>query len=190
MLVRAFLTGVGFAIAGAAATASTSISLDVPTASPHTRIDGHAARGSFTDTVSFTLDSLHEGYVWLFPRQDWLFSVLDNIQGASLSLRNDSTGQTWSGLNYAQSQGAASYLAANTLNLSLAGLDPNKSLFLSGSFDAGQYTAFISGTATGLNGGTYVAKFSVTPAIPEPSSVVLMMLGLGGMATVLARRRG
>lgn len=102
---------------------------------------------------------------------------------------NDSTGQTWSGLNYAQSQGAASYLAANTLNLSLAGLDPNKSLFLSGSFDAGPYTAFISGTATGLNGGTYVAKFSVTPAIPEPSSVALMVLGLGGMATVLARRR-
>ena len=95
MRVQTTLVGWCLALTSLLAHADTDYTLSTPTALPYTRIDGHAAPGSFTDTVSFALDSTYAGYVWLFPRQDWLFSGLDNIQDASLTLRNDSTGDTW-----------------------------------------------------------------------------------------------
>lgn len=189
MSMRLLTSALALVMGASAAMADTAYSLDVPTAAPYTRIDGHADAGSFTDTVSFTLDADHSGYVWLFARQDWFFSNLDAIQGATLSLTNETTGQTWLAQNYALSQGGASYLDGGTLNLALAGLDPNKSLYLSGDFGAGAYSATISGVATGLNGGTYVAKFSVTPAVPEPGTVALMGLGLAGLMVAHRRQR-
>ena len=190
MSMRLLITALALAMGSSASMADTAYSLDVPTATPYTRIDGHADAGSFTDTVSFTLDADHSGYVWLFARQDWFFSNLDAIQGASLSLTNETTGQTWLAQNYALSQGSVSYLDGGTLNLALAGLDPNKSLWIAGDFGPGQYSAFISGAATGLNGGTYVAKFSMAPAIPEPATLWLMGLGLAALsATQVTRRR-
>lgn len=169
--------------------ANTSYTVDVPTDDPYTRIDGGSSYGSFTDTVNFELDQPYTGLVWLLPRNGGLNFLVDNINNASLTLRNDTTGQTWMGESYATAVGKVSAFNLQALALDLVGFDVNKSLIITGDFDSGDYTALISGKATGLFGGTYVAKFGFTQAIPEPGTSALMLLGLAGIGLVASRRR-
>lgn len=182
-----------FALCGALtpAWASQSYQLDVPTALPYTRVEHHVAAGSFADQFQFTLNETNNGYVWLFARQDaWFgYNLIENTKAVSLTLRNNSTQETWQGVLYPSVEGQVSWLTSGVMPMVTVGFDPNKSLYISGAFDAGNYTATVSGIATGLQGSSYIAKFSFAPAVPEPGTFALGILGLAGLAAVISRRK-
>ena len=187
--MRKLITIAATALALQSAWANNTYTVEVPTDDPYTRIDAGTGYGAFTDTVNFELDQPYTGLVWLLPRNGGLNFLFDNINDASLTLRNDTTGQTWLGESYATAVGKVSTFNLQALALDLVGFDVNKSLIITGDFDAGDYSALISGKATGLLGGTYVAKFGFTQAIPEPGTSALMLLGLAGIGLVASRRR-
>lgn len=173
----------------ASALADQTYQVAVPTLEPYTRFENHVAAGSFSDSFEFSLDTATEGYIWLFARQDaWFgFSEVENTQAVSLTLRNELTEQSWTGALYPQEHGQVSWFASGVFPLVVAGFDPNKSLYLSGTFGPGNYVATVSGIANGSAGSSYIAKFSLPQAIPEPQTWALMMLG--GVAVVVAVRR-
>lgn len=163
----------------------------IPTVEPYTRFENHVAPGSFTDRFEFSLDSATNGYLWLFARQDaWFgFNLVENTQLVTLTLRNVSTQDTWTGSLYPQQHGQVSWLTPGVMPMVASGFDPNKSLYLSGTFGAGQYVATISGLATGSAGSSYIAKFSLPQPVPEPQTWALMLLGGGLLAMVVRRQR-
>lgn len=163
----------------------------VPTVEPYTRFENHVAAGSFTDSFEFSLSSATEGYIWLFARQDaWFgFNLVENTKSVSLTLRNESTEDTWTALLYPQEHGQVSLLTPGVLSLVAVGFDPNKSLYLSGTFGPGHYVATISGLATGSAGSSYIAKFSLPQAVPEPQTWALMLLGGAALAVGVRRQR-
>lgn len=188
-MVKKFLLSISLVAAAFSANADTSYSLTVPTLEPYTKIEGGSAPGSFTDTVYFELSSSHSGYIWLFARQGGLTGIFDNILNPSLTVKNLDTNEMWSATSFSSISGGLSHLNPEVLNLTLAGLDPNNSLFLAGTLGAGNYAAEISGTANGLFGGTYIAKFNLAPAIPEPSTLALMAVGLTGLMLRASKRK-
>ncbi len=163
----------------------------VPTVEPYTRFENHVAAGSFTDKFEFSLNAATEGYIWLFARQDaWFgFNLVENTQAVSLTLRNETTQDSWSGVLYPQAEGHVSWLTPGVLPMVTSGFDPNKSLYLSGTFGPGNYVATISGLATGSAGSSYIAKFSLPQPIPEPQTWALMLLGGSVLAVGVRRQR-
>ncbi len=174
-----------------AAHADASYTVFAPTVEPYERFQNFVAPGSFSDSFSFTLNQASTGYIWLFARQDaWFgFNAFENTKDVTLTLVNNDTEKEWSGVLLPSVKGTVSLLTPGALDLTIAGFDPNKSLYLGGDFTAGNYTAFVSGLATGLNGSSYIAKFSLTPSVPEPSDALMMALGLGGIALAVRRMR-
>lgn len=171
--------------------ADQSYQVATPTIEPYTRFENHVAAGSFTDTFGFSLSSATEGYLWLFARQDaWFgFNLVENTRSVSLTLRNESTQDSWSGVLYPQAEGHVSWLTPGVLPMVAAGFDPNKSLYLSGTFGPGNYVATISGLATGSAGSSYIAKFSLPQPVPEPQTWALMLLGGAALAAGVRRQR-
>lgn len=165
--------------------------VDVPTAEPYTRFENHVAKGSFTDQFQFSLDQVSDGYIWLFARQDaWLgYNLIENTKSVSLTLRNNTTQETWEGALYPSVEGKVSWLTPGVLPMVKVGFDPNKSLYISGEFGAGDYTATVSGIATGWKGSSYITKFSFTPAVPEPTTWALSFTGLALVAGMARARR-
>lgn len=151
----------------------------VPTVEPYTRFENHVAAGSFTDSFQFSLSAATEGYIWLFARQNaWLgYSLIEDTKSVSLTLTNTTTQATWTGVLYPSVEGRVSWLAPGVLPMVAVGFDPNKSLYISGEFAAGNYTATVSGIATGWKGSSYIAKFSLPQPVPEPQTWALMLLG-------------
>jgi len=194
MFSRDFAKTCSLALCGMAvsisAWADQTYQVAVPTLEPYTRFENHVAPGSFTDSFEFSLDAQTDGYIWLFARQDaWLgFNLVENTEAVTLTLRNELTEKTWTASLYPQVNGQVSLFTPGVLSLVAAGFDPNKSLYLSGSFGPGNYVATISGLATGSAGSSYIAKFSLPQAVPEPQTRALMLLG-GVMVGVVARRQ-
>lgn len=182
-----------FALGGAVvpAWANQTYQVDVPTAEPYTRFENHVAKGSFADQFQFTLDETNDGYIWLFARQDaWFgYSLIENTQSVSLTLRNNTTQQTWEGVLYPSVEGHVSWLTPGVMPMVTVGFDPNKSLYIGGEFAAGDYTATVSGIATGWQGSGYIAKFSFAPAVPEPATWALSFTGLAAVAGLARARR-
>jgi len=187
----AVLTLSGALVPVAPVWANQTYQVGVPTAEPYTRFENHVAKGSFTDQFQFSLDQVSEGYIWLFARQNaWLgYSLIENTKSVSLTLRNNTTQETWTGVLYPSVEGQVSWLTPGVLPMVAVGFDPNKSLYISGEFAAGNYTATVSGIATGWQGSSYITKFSFTPAVPEPASWALSLTGLAAVATVARARR-
>ena len=171
--------------------ANQTYQVDVPTAEPYTRFENHVAKGSFVDQFQFTLDETNNGYIWLFARQDaWFgYNLVENTKSVTLTLRNNTTQETWQGALYPSEHGKVSWLTSGVMPMVQVGFDPNKSLYLGGTFDAGQYTATVSGIATGWKGSGYIAKFSFTPAVPEPTTWALGLTGLAAVAGLARARR-
>lgn len=188
-MLRSTLVAVAVSAACQLALANTSYEISLPTDDPYTKINGSAGYGTFTDTASFSLDQSYTGLVWFLPRSGGLNFLLDNITNPSLTVTNATTSQTWVGEAYETAVGKVSMFNLQALALDLAGFDVNDSLIVTGTFTAGDYTALLSGKATGLFGGTYVAKFSFVPSIPEPATSAMMLLGLAGIGAIASRRR-
>lgn len=168
---------------------ATSYSVSVPTTEPYTRFENFVTTGDFNDSFNFTLSSVYEGYLWLFPQQDaWFTAAADNTKGVTLTLVNNDTETEYTAVLYPTAKGTVSLWEPGVLPLVINGFDPNKSLYLSGSFEPGNYSALISGTATGSQGGNYVLKLSLQP-VPEPATFALMGVGLVGIG-LLSRRKG
>lgn len=185
-MLRSTLIAVAVSAACQLGWANTSYEISLPTDTPYTKINGSAdGYGKFTDTATFSLDQSYTGLVWFLPRS----GLFDNISSPSLTVSNDTTGQTWVGETYESAVGKISMFNLQALALDLAGFDVNDSLIVTGTFTAGDYTTLLSGKATGLLGGTYVAKFSFVPSIPEPGTSAMMLLGLAGIGAIASRRR-
>lgn len=184
-----FLTAMTLA---GSAWANTSYTVSIPTADPYTRFENHVAQGEFSDSFNFTLNAPTSGYIWLFARQDaWFgFNQVEDTEGVSLVLVNNRTEREYRAVLFPEAQRTVSLLEPGVMDMVVAGFDPNKSLFLSGDFAAGDYSAFVSGTATGSAGSSYIAKFSFAQPVPEPSSMALMLLGLGAVAWATHARSG
>lgn len=172
-----------------AAQANTSYSVYAPTTEPYQRFENKVDPGAFSDTFSFTLDQSTKGYIWLFARQDaWFgFDAIENTQSIKLTLVNNSTETQQFGVLYPQARETVPFYAPGFLSLAIGGFDPNRSLFIDGDFAPGQYTALIEGIATGSAGSSYIAKFALTPSVPENGTSLMMALGLAGV--VLSTRR-
>ena len=56
------------------------------------------------------------------------------------------------------------------------------------SLAAGNYSLIVSGTANGAVGGLYSGSISVA-AVPEPSSVAMLMIGFAALGAVARRRK-
>lgn len=192
MLLRPLATLLASLSIASAAWADASYTLDLPTADPYTKLTNHVDTGSFTDAINFTLDDTETGYIWLFARENaWFgYSALNNISEVTLTLVNNTTEKEWSGVLYPTVNGTVSWFAPGVAELVVVGFDPNNSLYLSGTFGAGDYSVFISGVATGTQGGDYITKFSFTPtAVPEASTAAMLAVGLVGLTGVALRRR-
>lgn len=192
MLLRPLATLLASLSIATAAWADASYTLDLPTADPYTKLTNHVDTGSFSDAINFTLTDTESGYIWLFARENaWFgYSALNNISDVTLTLVNNTTEKQWSGVLYPTVNGTVSWFAPGVAKLVMVGFDPNNSLYLSGTFDAGDYSIFVSGTATGKQGGDYITKISLTPtAVPEPGTAALWALGLVGMAGAAHWRR-
>lgn len=190
MIARAIATLLTACALASAAHADTSYTVFTPTVEPYQRFENHVAPGAFTDSFNFTLDQSASGYVWLFPRVDaWFgFNQVEDTQGVTLTLVNNDTEKQWNGVLYPTVSGNVSWLTPGVLPMVISGFDPNKSLYLSGDFAAGHYSAFVSGLATGSAGSSYIAKFSVSNPVPEAGTASMLLVGLGGLAWVARRR--
>lgn len=175
-----------------AASADQQYDVTTPTDAPYTRFEHQVVPGSFVDTFDFLLSITSPGYIWLFPRQDaWFgFDKVENTANVSLVLRNNDTGVQYIGRLFHEVDRTVGWFEPGVMSMVVSGFDPNKSLYLTGTFDAGSYTATISGLATGSAGTSYIAKFAFTEAVPEPTTTAMMLLGLGAIGWVAARRRG
>jgi hypothetical protein len=174
-----------------AAHADANYTVFAPTVEPYERFQNFVAPGNFSDSFDFTLNQASSGYIWLFARQDaWFgFNAVENTTAVTLTLVNNDTEKEWFGVLLPTVKGYVSVFSPGALDLTIAGFDPNKSLYLGGDFTAGHYTAFVEGLANGINGSSYIAKFSLTPTVPEPSDALMMALGLGGIALAVRRMR-
>ncbi len=171
------------------AMANASYTVATPSPAPYQRFENSVAPGAFTDTFDFTLTQASSGYIWLFARQDaWFgFDAVENTKNIKLTLVNNSTETQQFGVLYPQARETVPFYAPGFLSLAVSGFDPNRSLFIDGDFAPGRYTALIEGIATGSAGSSYIAKFALTPTVPENSTSLLMALGLAGV--VLSTRR-
>jgi len=191
-LLRATATFLSALTLAGSAWANTSYTVGIPTADPYTRFENHVAAGEFSDSFNFTLSTPTSGYIWLFARQDaWFgFDQVEDTEGVSLVLVNNLTEREYRAVLFPEAQRTVSLLEPGVMGMVVAGFDPNKTLFLSGDFAAGSYSAFVSGTATGSAGSSYIAKFSFAQPVPEPGSMALMLVGLGAVAWVVHRQSG
>jgi MYXO-CTERM domain-containing protein len=192
MLMRPLATLLASLSITSAAWADASYTLNLPTADPYTKLTTHVNKGSFTDAINFTLDDTETGYVWLFARENaWFgYTALNNISEVPLPLVNNTTEKEWSGVLYPTVKGTVSWFTPGVAELVTVGFDPNNSLYLSGTFGAGDYSVCVSGVATGAQGGDYITKFSFTPsAVPEAGTSAMMAVGLVGLIGGARRRR-
>jgi hypothetical protein len=150
------------------------------------------APGSFADTYRFSLSQATTGYLWLFARQEaWFgFNLTENTERVSLTLRNDSTQALYNAVLYPTTEGVVSVFTPGVLPMVVSGFDPNRSLYLAGTFGPGSYTATVAGLATGSAGSSYILKVNMPGVVPEPGTLGLLALGLGGLAWVARRRQG
>jgi hypothetical protein len=57
-----------------------------------------------------------------------------------------------------------------------------------GNVQSGTYFRDVAGTANGSSGGTYIGQFNLSP-VPLPAGVWLLLSGLGGIGTLVRKRR-
>lgn len=188
MIARAIAALLTASVLATAAHADANYTVLTPTAEPYTKFQNFVGPGSFTDSFNFTLQSPIDGYLWLFPKQNaWLGSSADNITGATFTLVNNDAETQVDGVLYPAAKGPVSIFTPGVLGLIAAGFDPNQSLYISGTFAPGNYSALVSGLATGSQGGSYVVKFNLAP-VPEAGTSLMMLLGLAGVAAAVKRR--
>lgn len=198
-IARPLVAGLG-ALALASSAFAASYAVDTPTADPYYKTDPiiHGA-GAFSDTFSFAVAASTDSFIWILPYNPLDLSALwVGTTGVQVKLYDSTdtlvgTGKTAAqlGINLYSDPATAAY----ALTLKAAGYDPAKSLFWSGSLDAGTYTATITGVAGGAlsglfgGGGAYIAKFSIPTAVPEPSTQAMLAAGLIIIGLTATRRR-
>jgi hypothetical protein len=188
MIARAIAALLTASVLATAAHADTNYTVLTPTVEPYTKFQNFVSPGAFTDSFNFTLQSAIEGYLWLFPKQDaWFGSSADNTTGVTFTLVNNDTETQVAGVLYPVAKAPVSIFTPGVLGLIAAGFDPNKSLYIAGTFAPGNYSALVSGLATGSQGGSYVVKFNLAP-VPEAGTSLMMLLGLAGVAAVVKRK--
>lgn len=189
MRTRSAITWLMASTLSSLALANANYTVSTPTQAPYERFENSVSPGSFTDTFDFTLTQASSGYIWLFARQDaWFgFNTVENTQGIKLTLVNNSTETQQFGVLYPQARETVPFYAPGFLSLAVSGFDPNRSLIIDGNFAPGRYTALVEGIATGSAGSSYIAKFALTPAVPENGTALMMALGVAGL--VFSTRR-
>jgi hypothetical protein len=191
MFVRAFVSLLAACTLATAAYADTSYTVFAPTTEPYQRFDNVVSAGNFTDSFNFTLTEATTGYIWLFPRQNATNGLdqVSNLTNVSLLLVNNDTEKQVAGVLYTSLLSPIPNTTPGVLDMIAAGFDPNLSLGLRGVLTPGNYSALVSGTATGSQGGDYFIKFSLAPAVPEASTSAMMLVGLATIGLVASRRR-
>lgn len=202
-----YKTSLRLALAALALASSAAHAVDytvpTPTAAPYYKTDTLIQGvGAFSDTFSFdVLADDSSSFIWVLPYSGPGLSVLwHDTTSVELKLFDAGNLVTPIGIGQTAAQlGINLYAdpatAAYALFLASQGFNPAKSLFWSGSLDAGSYKATVSGVAGGIlspafgGGGAYIAKFSIPP-VPEPSSMALAVAGLGAIGLILRRRPG
>lgn len=174
-----------------------------PTALPFTPVISQILQpGRFTDQYRFTIDSedAADSFIWAFPqRPAGDLGLIYGTADLSLTLVNaDTLALIGTGTRFSDLPGfnpADPAFQAEAQRLALDGFDLANSVFWSGVLNSGHYLATVSGFAggdlspqTGLGGGITSTKFSI-PAVPEPSTVALLLAGLAAGGFSLLRRR-
>lgn len=155
----------GFAAGAAQATTFTQVTPLTATPSVHVFAP---ASGSFFDTYNFSVSSasLLSGAANNLPLSLGFLNVL-NITGLTVNV--------WDNHHPSGLTNFGSFAGNNntyTFNLPAAG----------------DYHVDITGTATGLAGGSYAVTLSAAP-VPEPETYAMLLAGLGVMGAIARRRK-